>query len=172
MLARAIDSSDPSSPFYIAPAGAAREDSKASPTSTTDMQSLIAGTQLVALALRDLPIHMCTFSLPPTGDRTTPTPSNPEGQPTNDDRKAWPRALRNALSPLLPLNPTLEPTRITALQTIVKRLTDVNSRIRDNRGNVILQTLAKDRLHSTALLLEYQLGMYAGNEGMGGSFIR
>ncbi|EST08471.1 hypothetical protein PSEUBRA_001892 [Kalmanozyma brasiliensis GHG001] len=171
MLARAIDSSDPTSPFYVASnAASAAANSASQEPRTTDIDTLIAGTQLVAVALRDLPLHMCTFSPTPDTERSTPTPSQPDGPPQT--RKTWPRALRLALTPFQLFNPSLDTNRVEALQDIIARLNATNSRIRDNRGNVILQTLAKDLLQRTAHALEYQLDMYGGGARMGAGFIR
>ena len=188
MLTAAIDAKDVNSPFHIAPpitGQSAKRSSSASPTATpkdesepctgssvatrtTDFESIIAATQLVTHALKDVAIHMCSFD-PTSADRSTPTPSQPDGQPLSGaERKTWPRALRLALAPYLSYNPRLDESRIAALYTVVERLGYVNSRIRDNRGNVILQTLAKDALHRTAGVLEYQLDMYVPGAGRRG----
>ncbi|CDS01620.1 hypothetical protein [Sporisorium scitamineum] len=183
MLVAAIDAGDTASPFYVAPSftvdganetpatTAAAEkkdddDDEASPTATshqtTDFKSILAATQLLAQTLQNLPIHMCTFL--PT-DRSTLHPS------TTTNRR-WTRTLRLALTPFIPLNPTLNQTRLATLHTIVQRLAHVNSRIRDNTGSVILQMLAKDALQRTGLGLEYQLEMYGVVDGGAGSFIQ
>ncbi|TKY86436.1 hypothetical protein EX895_004585 [Sporisorium graminicola] len=205
MLVAAVDAGDARSPFYVAPftvyggeemgpaaaAVTAKKDDDdekspppdAPPTAgpvqhTTDFEAIIAATQLVSHALRDLPIHMCTFhpcsSSSSAADRSTPTPARPNGTPSAQTSTSGPRpraALRLALAPYLSLDPELDDTRTDALHTLVQRLAHVNSRIWDNRGNVILQTLAKDALHRTGLALEYQLDMY-GASGSRAGFIQ
>ncbi|GAC92961.1 Mg-transporting ATPase [Pseudozyma hubeiensis SY62] len=177
MLAKAIDARDPNSPFRIAPATVERlADEESSPStprpgsvdtadarSSTSFETILAATQLVSLCLRDLPLHMCSFT------PTTPTPSQPHA---DSAAGKWTKALRHALEPYSSMNPQLDETRIAALQNIVERLAGVNGRIRDDRGNVILQTLAKDRLLMLCHALEYELEVFSGKGEVRGSFIK
>ncbi|CBQ72392.1 conserved hypothetical protein [Sporisorium reilianum SRZ2] len=170
VLIAAVDAGDARSPFYIAPlvpnsgkdaaAGAEKHEqtherarAHAPLERSTNFEALLAGTQLLAHTLRDLPVHMCTFHHP-TSNRKPP------------------RALRLALAPYSAHHAQLDAKRTAALHTLVQRLAHVNSRIRDNRANVILQTLAKDALHRTALAVEYQLGVYGAPGAVGGSFFQ
>jgi len=172
MLARAVDVSDPRSPFFVASGSAdtaaaairddasvrsSRSSSVLDSSRTTNFEALIAATQLLALVLRDLPLHFCSFS-------PTPTSSSASSK--------WPRALRLALAPYRSLHPQPDESRIATLHNTVERLAAVNSKIRDNRGDVILRTLAKDLLQRTAHSLEYQLEMYWPADGGIGSFIK
>lgn len=172
MLARAVDVSDPRSPFFVASGSAdtaaaairdhagvrsSRSSSVLDSSRATNFQTLIAATQLLALVLRDLPLHFCSFS---------PTPSS------SSAGSKWPRPLRLALAPYQSLNPQPDESRIATLRSTVERLAAVNSKIRDNRGDVILRTLAKDLLQRTAHSLEYQLEMYWPADGGIGSFIK
>lgn len=175
MLMQAVNASDPRSPFYIAPVtgDTVGAEDLAYPTTrhtipplesrATSFETIVAATQLIALVLGDLPIHICRFS--PATDRCTSTAARSEGSatPGRDDeaeRAAWPRALRLALDPYLSLHPCLDQARLKAISEIIDRLATVNSKIRDNRGNVVLRSLAKDSLQRTCHSLEYQLHMY------------
>ncbi|KAI3482406.1 hypothetical protein L1887_54962 [Cichorium endivia] len=145
LLSRAVDANDPKSPFHVASSNA--DDSDA------DLSRLIAAVHLLALVLRDLPVHLCNF----THDARTPTKSDPLGQRSS---ASLPRALSLALAAYASVNPTLDEGRVQEVRTIVTRLDQANARIRDSRADVILRTLAKDALHRTSLALEYQLALY------------
>lgn len=183
MLAKAIDARDANSPFRIAPVSFERTTDEGSSASTPrpasvdtadarssrSFETMLAATQLVSLCLRDLPLHMCSFT-PTSLQRTTPTPSHPH--PRAEPAPKWTKALRLSLEPYSSINPQLDETRIAALQNIVERLAAVNARIRDDRGNVILQTLAKDRLLVLCHALEYELEVFVGKGEVRGSFIK
>lgn len=150
MLVKAIDVVDPRSPFYVAGEGNSKEYS-----TRRAFETLIAATQLLAICLGDLPLHLCSFS--PTPSSSTTSSAAP---------KNWPKALRLSLASHLHLHPQLYETRITAVHNIVARLATVNSKIRDNRGDVILRSLAKDLLQRTGHALEYQLQLYGCGSGL------
>ncbi len=145
LLSRAVDPNDPKSPFHVASSSA--DDSDAG------LSRLIAAVHLLSLVLRDLPVHLCSF----THEARTPTKSDPLGQRSS---ASLPRALSLALAPYASMNPTLDEGRVQEVRSIVARLDQANARIRDNRADVILRTLAKDALHRTSLALEYQLALY------------
>ncbi|SPC61486.1 uncharacterized protein UHOD_03154 [Ustilago sp. UG-2017b] len=153
VLVKAVDVADAKSPFYVV--GESGGGSRPIPTQRRGggFETIIAATQLLAVALRDLPIHLCTFSS--------------DSSSANTGSKGWPRALRLALAPYAHLNPQLDESRIDCVRNIITRLANVNSKIRDNRGDVILRSLAKDLLQRTGHALEYQLQMYDSNSGLG-----
>lgn len=171
MLASAIDARGASSPFRVVTnsVGRAGDADARIPFCTVDdgrairFETLLGATQLASVALRELPIHMCTFS---PSDRTSVC----DPHIRHDQLGASSRALRLALEPYLALHPRLDRTRIAALHTIIQRLSLINSRIRDNSANVILQTLAKDSLQTLSHSLEYQLHMYSST-AIASSFI-
>ncbi|SPO26263.1 uncharacterized protein UTRI_02539 [Ustilago trichophora] len=161
-LVRAVDPADHRSPFHIAvlTSDAVRQDDNTVESKSTDFATLIAATQLLALTLHDLALHLCTF-------RSTQHATD-AAQP----QTPLPRVLRQCLLSYTHLNPKLDPHRTAAIRTLIQKLLLINSKIRDNRADVILTSLAKDRLQRTAHSLEYQLQMLLGESLTASSFLK
>ncbi len=144
LVVKAIDNRDVKSPFYVAPPNASYCDN--SERQETDFESMIAATSLLGTLLTEFAMHMFTFS--------------PDSPPNASAGVLRPKSTRLALASYMVYNPTLSVQKITILRTIIDKLAHVNSRIRDNMGDVIFRSLAKEALQRWGLFFEYQLEFY------------